>query len=173
MLIRLQCPTLNSVSTRCCSQSPPPSRKVSIPLSAEMPAPMRITIFRIVVIASTMTDGPHGANDGARPSPAKGWRISARWANCRKVQKGWGADVAYCRCFAHVRAMKRSVAIIFLGLAVPACGTGERPFRMVQFCLGDIGQIATMNAVLRNVAATNRLPFYDNSKATEARLRTH
>ena len=41
---------------------------------------------------------------------------------------------------------------------------------MVQICLGDIGQIATMNAVLRDVAAANGLPFYDNSKATEAEL---
>ena len=41
---------------------------------------------------------------------------------------------------------------------------------MVQFCLGDIDQIATVNAVLREVAATHRLPFYDNSKATEADL---
>lgn len=66
--------------------------------------------------------------------------------------------------------MKRSIAILSLGLAVPACGTGERPFRMVQFCLGGIGQIATMNAVLRESAAANRLPFYDNSRATEADL---
>ncbi len=41
---------------------------------------------------------------------------------------------------------------------------------MVQFCLGDMGQIATMNTVLREVAAANKLPFYDNSKATEADL---
>lgn len=66
--------------------------------------------------------------------------------------------------------MKRSVALLFLVSAVSACGTGERPFRMVQFCLGDIDQIATMNAVLRDVATANRLPFYDNSKATEAEL---
>jgi len=66
--------------------------------------------------------------------------------------------------------MKRSIAFLSLGLAIPACGTGERPFRMVQFCLGDIGQIATMNTVLREVATANKLPFYDNSKATEADL---
>ncbi len=41
---------------------------------------------------------------------------------------------------------------------------------MVQFCLNDISQIATMKAALRDVAAVNRLPFYDNSKATEADL---
>lgn len=41
---------------------------------------------------------------------------------------------------------------------------------MVQFCLTDIGQIPTMNAVFRGVAAANKLPFYDNSRATEAEL---
>ena len=66
--------------------------------------------------------------------------------------------------------MKSSIAILALVLAVPACGTGERPFRMVQFCLGDIGQIATMKAVLKGVAAANTLPFYDNSSETEADL---
>ena len=64
--------------------------------------------------------------------------------------------------------MKRSIALLSLGLAIPGCGTGERPFRMVQFCLDDVGQIATMNAVLREVASANKLPFYDNSKETEA-----
>lgn len=66
--------------------------------------------------------------------------------------------------------MKRSIALLSLCLAIPACGTGERPFRMVQFCLGDIGQIATMNTVLREVAVANKLSFYDNSRATEADL---
>jgi hypothetical protein len=41
---------------------------------------------------------------------------------------------------------------------------------MVQFCLADVGQVETMNAVLRKVAAANKLPFYDNSKETEAQL---
>jgi hypothetical protein len=66
--------------------------------------------------------------------------------------------------------MRKSAALLFFVLAIPACGKGERPFRMVQFCLGDIGQIATMNSVLREVASANRLPFFDNSKATEADL---
>ena len=83
---------------------------------------------------------------------------------------GRKADIANCRYTAHVPAMNKSVALLSLVLAVPACGTGERPFRMVQFCLGDIGQIATMNAVLRDVAAANRLTFYNNSKATEVDL---
>lgn len=41
---------------------------------------------------------------------------------------------------------------------------------MVQFCLSDVGQIAAMNAVFREVAAANRLPFYDYSRQTEAEL---
>jgi hypothetical protein len=41
---------------------------------------------------------------------------------------------------------------------------------MVQFCLVDVGQIATMKTVFGQVAAANKLPFYDNSKATEADL---
>ena len=41
---------------------------------------------------------------------------------------------------------------------------------MVQFCLADTGEIETMNSVLREVAAAIKLPFFDNSKATEAQL---
>lgn len=47
---------------------------------------------------------------------------------------------------------------------------GERPFRMVQFCLANTGEIGPMKAALREVAAANKLPFYDNSIATEADL---
>jgi len=55
-------------------------------------------------------------------------------------------------------------------LGVAACGTGERPFRMVQLCLANTGEIATMKAVLREVAESNKLPFEDNSEGTEADL---
>ena len=57
-----------------------------------------------------------------------------------------------------------------LVLAVAACGTGQRPFRMVQFCLANAGEIEPMKAMLREVAAANKLPFFDNSKQTEADL---
>ena len=38
---------------------------------------------------------------------------------------------------------------------------------MVQFCLATTAEIEPMKALLRGVAATNKLPFYDNSKQTE------
>jgi hypothetical protein len=41
---------------------------------------------------------------------------------------------------------------------------------MVQFCLADPSEIGAMKAVLREVATANKLPFYDNSKQTEAEL---
>jgi len=66
--------------------------------------------------------------------------------------------------------MRTSLAALAIILAVAACGTGERPFRMVQFCLADTGEIETMNAMLRGVAAANELPFVDNSKETEEDL---
>ena len=66
--------------------------------------------------------------------------------------------------------MKTSLAVFAVIFGVPACGTGERPFRMVQFCLANTSEIETMNAVLRDVAAANKLPFVDNSKATEESL---
>jgi len=55
-------------------------------------------------------------------------------------------------------------------LGVAACGTGERPFRMVQLCLANTGEIATMKAVVREVAESNKLPFEGNSEGTEADL---
>jgi len=51
-----------------------------------------------------------------------------------------------------------------------ACGTGERPFRMVQFCLADPDEINVMKNVLRTVASANRLSFYDGSAEAEANL---
>lgn len=63
-----------------------------------------------------------------------------------------------------------TVAAFVMLLGVGACGRGERPFRMVQFCLANSGEIDAMKSVLRNVAATHKLPSYDNSKQTEADL---
>lgn len=63
--------------------------------------------------------------------------------------------------------MRTSLSVLAAILALAACGTGERPFRMVQFCLADSSEIEEMNAVLRGVAAANKLPFVNNSIATE------
>jgi hypothetical protein len=59
--------------------------------------------------------------------------------------------------------MRGSPAIIAMMLGLAACGSGERPFRMVQFCLPDSGQTETMIGMLREVATANRLPFYDKA----------
>ncbi|RYE61524.1 MAG: hypothetical protein EOO82_01685, partial [Oxalobacteraceae bacterium] len=66
--------------------------------------------------------------------------------------------------------MRWSLPVLTVILGATGCGTGEGPFRMVQFCLVDTGEIKAMNSVLRGVAAVNKLPFFDNSKATEAEL---
>jgi len=82
----------------------------------------------------------------------------------------WQADIAHRPSFAHALTMRWSLAVLGVILGVAGCGTGERPFRMVQFCLADVGEIETMNSVLREVAAANKLPFFDNGKTTEAAL---
>ena len=61
------------------------------------------------------------------------------------------------------------IAVVAL-LGASACGTGERPFRMVQFCLAGPGEIDAMKGILRGVASANKLRFYDRSKDTEAEL---
>jgi hypothetical protein len=66
--------------------------------------------------------------------------------------------------------MKWRLAVLGTLVGISACGMGERPFRMVQFCLANTGEIGPMKAALREVAAANKLPFYDNSIATEADL---
>ncbi|OYY78687.1 MAG: hypothetical protein B7Y43_05515 [Sphingomonas sp. 28-62-20] len=66
--------------------------------------------------------------------------------------------------------MRWSLAVLAVTLSVAGCGTGKRPFRIIQFCLADTGEFETMNSVLREVAAANKLPFFDNSTATEAEL---
>jgi hypothetical protein len=57
-------------------------------------------------------------------------------------------------------------------LGATSCGTGERAFRMVQFCLAGPEEIGTLKDTLRGVAAANKLPFYDNSEQTEAELKS-
>ena len=64
--------------------------------------------------------------------------------------------------------MKALLAAVVLFLGATACGRGERPFRMVQFCLANPEDIEAMKAVLRGVASANKLPFYDRSRETEA-----
>ncbi len=66
--------------------------------------------------------------------------------------------------------MKLRFVTLLVMLSVGACGKGERPFRMVQFCLANTGEIGAMKAVLREEAATYKLPYYDNSEQTEADL---
>lgn len=87
-----------------------------------------------------------------------------------KVEFWWEAVIAVGRGSTQLIAMRMTVAAFVLLLSVGACGTGERPFRMVQFCLANSGEIDAMKSVLQNVAATNKLPFYDNSKQTETDL---
>jgi len=64
--------------------------------------------------------------------------------------------------------MRFELALLVPLLVVASCGTGERPFRMVQFCLADVSEIETLKTVLKDVASANKLPFYDRSKETEA-----
>jgi hypothetical protein len=83
---------------------------------------------------------------------------------------GWEADIAHWLYSAHIFSMRLSLAILAVILGVAGCGGGERPFRMVQFCLAETREIGAMNSVFREVAAANKLPFLDNSKVTEAQL---
>ena len=64
--------------------------------------------------------------------------------------------------------MRFRLAFLVALFGAASCGTGERPFRMVQFCLADVDEIKTLKAVLQDVASANKLPFYDRSKETEA-----
>ena len=66
--------------------------------------------------------------------------------------------------------MKAKLFVLSLLLVATACGKGERPFRMVQFCLADVNEIDAMKATLRRVAIANKLSIHDNSKQTEADL---
>ena len=56
-----------------------------------------------------------------------------------------------------ILAIMRLPALLVITLGVAASEAGERPFRMVQFCLANTGQVKTMNAMLREVAAANKL----------------
>jgi hypothetical protein len=66
--------------------------------------------------------------------------------------------------------MKLRFVALLVMLSASACGKGERPFRMVQFCLANTGEIEAVKGVLRGQAATYKLPLYDNSEQTEADL---
>ena len=85
---------------------------------------------------------------------------------------GWKADIAHRLVCTHVHAMSARLAAAALLLGAASCGKGERPFRMVQFCLAGPQEIGTLKTTLRNVAEANKLPFYDNSEETEADLKS-
>lgn len=68
--------------------------------------------------------------------------------------------------------MNARIVAVALLFGAASCGKGERPFRMVQFCLAGPEEIGTLKATLRDVAAANKLPFYDNSEQTEADLKS-
>jgi hypothetical protein len=65
-------------------------------------------------------------------------------------------------------AMRTALAAILLLIGVASCESGERPFRMVQFCLGGTEQIDELKTVARSIAAANSLDFYDRSAEAEA-----
>src|SRR5687768_15401712 len=65
-------------------------------------------------------------------------------------------------------AMRTTLATILLLLGVASCGTGERPFRMVQFCLAGTHEISELKTAVRSIAANNALDFYDRSAEAEA-----
>src|SRR4051812_43163399 len=83
---------------------------------------------------------------------------------------GWKADIAHRCCSAQVLVMGMKLPALVALLSVTACENGQRPFRMVQFCLASTAEIEPMKALLREVAATQKLPFFDRSKDTEAEL---
>ncbi len=83
---------------------------------------------------------------------------------------GWLAVIVCRRKTAHIFYMKLAFLVLTAVVGVAACGTGERPFRMVQFCLAKSDDIGAMKTVLREVAARNGLHFFDNSNRTEADL---
>lgn len=80
--------------------------------------------------------------------------------------------VASLLASAQADRMRPIVAIAIMLLGTSACGTGERPFRMVQFCLANASEIEPMKDVLRGIASSNKLPFYDRSTETEAELKS-
>jgi hypothetical protein len=66
--------------------------------------------------------------------------------------------------------MRSALSALMMLLGAAGCGTGERPFRMVQFCLAGPQEIDTLKTVVRSVAASNKLIFHDRSAETVAEL---
>ena len=68
--------------------------------------------------------------------------------------------------------MSARLAAVVLLFGAASCGRGERPFRMVQFCLAGPQEIGTLKTTLRNIAEANKLRFHDNTEQTEADLKS-
>lgn len=66
--------------------------------------------------------------------------------------------------------MRTALPASLLLLAVGSCGSAERPFRMVQFCLADTNEIDELKTIVRSVAASNALTFHDRGVEAEAEL---
>jgi hypothetical protein len=67
-------------------------------------------------------------------------------------------------------AMRATLLSIVLLFGAASCGTGERPFRMVQFCLSGTHEIDELKTVVRSIAASNGLMFQDRSADAEREL---
>lgn len=109
-------------------------------------------------------------NNAATLNEISNDRTSAAYSTCQCPRWVESGHCIYRRFRARYRHMRTALAAIILLLGAASCGGGERPFRMVQFCLAGTHELDELKTIVRSVAASNGLTFHDRSAEAEAEL---
>jgi hypothetical protein len=63
-----------------------------------------------------------------------------------------------------------TVALAMVLVGVGGCAEGKHPFRMVQFCLENDGEIPAFVTFMREISDGHQMQFYDRSRDTHQEL---
>jgi hypothetical protein len=64
----------------------------------------------------------------------------------------------------------RTAALAMVLAGVGGCAEGKHPFRMVQFCLENDGEIPAFITFMKEISEEHQMQFYDRSRATHTEL---
>ena len=69
-----------------------------------------------------------------------------------------------------IRFPIRTVALVIAIVGVGGCAEGKNPFRRVQFCLENSGEIPAFTTFMREISDEHQMQFYDRSRDTHREL---
>ena len=101
--------------------------------------------------------------------------------SCDLQGRGCRLPIDPLQTFFRIRALDRQIvisscvkfALLILMVAMTACGPGgQRPLVIVQLCLEDQAGVSGFKAILKDIAATENLSYFDGSQRSMESLRS-